>query len=189
MTPSNPPSGRRHLLGINGLSPQEIVDLLDRAEVAVAVSRRPDKKNSVLKGRTQINLFFEASTRTQASFEIAGKRLGVVFNIGARALTSQALNVHAGHDDVMSVADCNWGILFARNAQEAGDMCLISRRVAEASQVPFMNVQDGFLTTHEAWWVDLPPECGTPSRWDPMSSDCAVQLKRLLRWDPYSARP
>ena len=76
MTPSNTPSGRRHLLGINGLSPQEIVDLLDRAEVAVAVSRRPDKKNSVLKGRTQINLFFEASTRTQASFEIAGKRLG-----------------------------------------------------------------------------------------------------------------
>jgi pyruvate-ferredoxin/flavodoxin oxidoreductase len=81
-------------------------------------------------------------------YTIAGKRLGVVFNIGSRALTSQSLNVHAGHDDVMSVADCNWGILFARNAQEAGDMCLISRRVAEASQVPFMSVQDGFLTTH-----------------------------------------
>ena len=81
-------------------------------------------------------------------YTIAGKRLGVVFNIGARALTSHSLNVHAGHDDVMSVADCNWGILFARNAQEAGDMCLISRRAAEASQVPFMSVQDGFLTTH-----------------------------------------
>jgi pyruvate-ferredoxin/flavodoxin oxidoreductase len=81
-------------------------------------------------------------------YTIAGKRLGVVFNIGARALTSHSLNVHAGHDDVMAVADCNWGILFARNAQEAGDLCLISRRAAEASQVPFMNVQDGFLTTH-----------------------------------------
>jgi len=81
-------------------------------------------------------------------YTIAGKRLGVVFNIGARALTSHSLNVHAGHDDVMSVADCNWGILFARNAQEAGDLCLISRRAAEASQVPFMSVQDGFLTTH-----------------------------------------
>ncbi len=57
-------------------------------------------------------------------YTISGKRLPVVFNIGARALTSQGLNVHAGHDDVMSVADCGWGMLFARNAQEAGDLCL-----------------------------------------------------------------
>src|SRR3712207_8389973 len=69
-------------------------------------------------------------------------------NIGARALTSQGLNVHAGHDDLMSVADCGWGILFGRNAQEAGDLCLIARRAAEACMTPFMNVQDGFLTTH-----------------------------------------
>jgi pyruvate-ferredoxin/flavodoxin oxidoreductase len=81
-------------------------------------------------------------------YTISGKRLPVVFNIGSRALTSQSLNVHAGHDDVMSVADCGWGILFGRNAQEAGDLCLISRRAAENSQTPFMNVQDGFLTTH-----------------------------------------
>ena len=66
-------------------------------------------------------------------YTISGKRLPMVFNIGARALTSQGLNVHAGHDDVMSVADCGWGILFGRNAQEAGDLCLISRRAAEAS--------------------------------------------------------
>jgi len=81
-------------------------------------------------------------------YTISGKRLPCVFNIGSRALTSQSLNVHAGHDDVMAVADCGWGILFARNAQEAGDLCLISRRAAEASQTPFLNVQDGFLTTH-----------------------------------------
>jgi pyruvate-ferredoxin/flavodoxin oxidoreductase len=81
-------------------------------------------------------------------YTIAGKRLPAVFNIGARALTSQGLNVHAGHDDVMSVADCGWGILFARNAQEAGDLCLIARRAAEASHTPFLSVQDGFLTTH-----------------------------------------
>lgn len=81
-------------------------------------------------------------------YTISGKRLPVVFNIGSRALTSQGLNVHAGHDDVMGVADCGWGILFARNAQEAGDLCLISRRAAEASHTPFLNVQDGFLTTH-----------------------------------------
>lgn len=88
-------------------------------------------------------------------YTIAGKRLPVVFNIGARALTSQGLNVHAGHDDVMSVADCGWGMLLARNAQEAGDLCLISRRAAETSHTPFFNVQDGFLTTHTVESVRL----------------------------------
>lgn len=89
-------------------------------------------------------------------YTISGKRLPVVFNIGARALTSQGLNVHAGHDDVMSVADCGWGVLFGRNAQEACDLCLIARRTAEASCTPFMNVQDGFLTTHTVESVRLP---------------------------------
>lgn len=89
-------------------------------------------------------------------YTISGKRLPVVFNIGARALTSHSLNVHAGHDDIMSVADCGWGMLLARNAQEAGDLCLIARRAAEASQTPFFNVQDGFLTTHTVESVRLP---------------------------------
>ncbi|MBN8900186.1 MAG: hypothetical protein J0H57_04060, partial [Rhodospirillales bacterium] len=62
---------------------------------------------------------------------------------------------HAGHDDVMSVADVGWGMLFARNAQEAGDFCLICRKVAEATQTPFFNVQDGFLTTHTVETVRL----------------------------------
>ncbi len=89
-------------------------------------------------------------------YTISGKRLPIVFNIGARALTSHSLNVHAGHDDVMSVADCGWGVLLARNAQEAGDLCLIARRAAEASRTPFLNVQDGFLTTHTVETVRLP---------------------------------
>jgi pyruvate-ferredoxin/flavodoxin oxidoreductase len=89
-------------------------------------------------------------------YTISGKRLPVVMNIGARALTSQGLNVHAGHDDLMSVADCGWGMIFARNAQEAADFCLISRRAAEATQTPFFNVQDGFLTTHTVETVRLP---------------------------------
>jgi pyruvate-ferredoxin/flavodoxin oxidoreductase len=89
-------------------------------------------------------------------YTIAGKRLPVVMNIGARALTSQGLNVHAGHDDVMSVADCGWGMLFGRNAQEAGDLSLIARRAAEAGFTPFFNVQDGFLTTHTVETVRLP---------------------------------
>jgi aspartate carbamoyltransferase catalytic subunit len=66
----------RHLLGIEGLSAQHITALLDRAEDEILVSRQVEKKKNVLRGRTQINIFFEASTRTQSSFEIAGKRLG-----------------------------------------------------------------------------------------------------------------
>lgn len=89
-------------------------------------------------------------------YTIAGKRLPVVFNIGARALTSHSLNVHAGHDDMMSVADCGWGMLFGRNAQEAADLCLIARRAAEAALTPFFNVQDGFLTTHTVETARLP---------------------------------
>ena len=89
---------------------------------------------------------------------ISGKRLPVVFHVGARALTSQALNIHAGHDDVMAVADTGWGILFARNAQEAADLSAIARRVAEATEVPFLVAQDGFLTTHTLESMRLPED-------------------------------
>src|SRR5258708_34469908 len=76
----------RNLLGIEGLNASEIVGLLDLADAAVAVSRQIEKKKAVLRGRTQINLFFEASTRTQSSFEIAGKRLGAgVMNMAGGA--------------------------------------------------------------------------------------------------------
>jgi aspartate carbamoyltransferase catalytic subunit len=67
---------RRHLLGIEGLSLDDIVGLLDLAEEFVELNRQIEKKRASLRGRTLINLFFEASTRTQASFELAGKRLG-----------------------------------------------------------------------------------------------------------------
>ncbi len=89
-------------------------------------------------------------------YVISGKRLPVVFHIGARALTSHSLNVHCGHDDVMGVADVGWGMLFGRNAQEAADLALIARRAAEDSETPFMNIQDGFLTTHTLETIRLP---------------------------------
>jgi pyruvate-ferredoxin/flavodoxin oxidoreductase len=89
-------------------------------------------------------------------YTISGKRLPVVFHIGARALTSQSLNIHAGHDDVMGVSDCGWGMLFGKNAQDAADLALIARRAAEDSFTPFMNIQDGFLTTHTIESVLLP---------------------------------
>ena len=66
----------RHLLGIEGLSPDDITGLLDLAEEFVELNRQIEKKRTSLRGRTLINLFFEASTRTQSSFELAGKRLG-----------------------------------------------------------------------------------------------------------------
>lgn len=89
-------------------------------------------------------------------YVISGKRLPIVFHIGARALTSQGLNVHAGHDDIMGVADVGWGMIIGKNAQAAGDLALIARRAAEESHTPFMNVQDGFLTTHTIENVVLP---------------------------------
>ena len=91
-------------------------------------------------------------------YVIAGKRLPAVFHVGARALTSQALNIHAGHDDVMGVADTGWGILFARNAQEAADLTAIARRAAEEAETPVLVCQDGFLTTHTLENVRLPED-------------------------------
>lgn len=87
---------------------------------------------------------------------IAGKRLPVVFHAAARALASQATSLEPGHDDVMAVSDCGWGVLFARNAQQAADLALIARRAAEYSETPFLTAQDGFLTTHTLENVRLP---------------------------------
>src|SRR5258708_6974562 len=79
MTPASKSTfvlGHRHLLGIEGLSAADITGLLDLSEEYVELNRQVDKKRTSLRGRTQVNLFFEASTRTQSSFELAGKRLG-----------------------------------------------------------------------------------------------------------------
>ncbi len=102
----------RHLLGIAGLNHLEITALLDKAEEAVKVSQQTEKKKAVLKGRTQINLFFEASTRTQSSFELAGKRLGAdVMNMAVKnsavskgeTLLDTALTLNAMHPDILVV--------------------------------------------------------------------------------------
>jgi aspartate carbamoyltransferase catalytic subunit len=113
--PPHPPSvafAHRHLLGIEGLSAAEIVGLLDLAESAVEVSRQIEKKKTVLRGRTQINLFFEASTRTQSSFELAGKRLGAdVMNMAVgnsalkkgETLVDTAITLNAMRPDILVV--------------------------------------------------------------------------------------
>jgi aspartate carbamoyltransferase catalytic subunit len=103
---------RRHLLGIDGLSRDEIVGLLDLSEEFVELNRQIEKKRASLRGRTQINLFFEASTRTQASFEIAGKRLGAdVMNMSVSSssmrkgetLLDTAITLNAMHPDIIIV--------------------------------------------------------------------------------------
>ena len=102
----------RHLLGIEGLSPDEITLLLDRSESYVEQNRQADKKRSTLRGRTIINLFFETSTRTRTSFELAGKRLGGdVINMSVatsaikkgETLIDTAMTLNAMHPDVLVV--------------------------------------------------------------------------------------
>jgi aspartate carbamoyltransferase catalytic subunit len=66
----------RHLLSVADLNPLDISQLFERAEHWLQINRTPDKSSDALKGLTLLNLFFEASTRTQGSFEMAGKRLG-----------------------------------------------------------------------------------------------------------------
>lgn len=112
-------------------------------------------------------------------YTISGKRLPAVFHVGARALTSHSLNVHAGHDDVMAVADCGWGILFARNVQQAADLALIARRAAENAHTPFLCCQDGFLTTHTLESIELP----SPELMKEYAGDPGVRVPCLM--DPH----
>jgi aspartate carbamoyltransferase catalytic subunit len=138
--PSNFVLNRKHLLGIEGLSPSEITGLLDLAEEFVTLNRQVEKKRTSLRGRTQINLFFEASTRTQSSFELAGKRLGAdVMNMSVaqssikkgETLIDTALTLNAMHPD----------ILIMRHAA-SGAVELLSKKV----DCSVVNAGDG---THE----------------------------------------
>lgn len=101
-----------HLLGIKDLSADDIGGLLDLADSYVALNRRVDKKQDLLRGRTQINLFYESSTRTQSSFELAGKRLGadvVNMSVGTSSikkgetLIDTAMTLNAMHPDLLVV--------------------------------------------------------------------------------------
>ena len=102
----------RHLLGIEHLAPDEITTVLDLAERYVDLNRRTVKRTDALAGMTQINMFFENSTRTQASFELAGKRLGAdVMNMSVaqssvkkgETLIDTALTLNAMHPDLLVV--------------------------------------------------------------------------------------
>jgi len=116
-----------HLLGIEQLSVPEIVALLDLAETYVALNRSADKKTSVLRGRTLINLFFEASTRTQSSFELAGKRLGAdVMNMSVK--TSSVSKGETLIDTASTLNAMRPDLLVVRH-QDSGAAELLSRKL------------------------------------------------------------
>ncbi|HEV2324418.1 MAG TPA: 2-oxoacid:acceptor oxidoreductase family protein [Terracidiphilus sp.] len=81
-------------------------------------------------------------------YHAPGKGSTMVLEVGARALTKHALNVHCGHDDIYGALDTGWIMVFGKDAQQAADQSLILRRVTELSLTPGMNIMDGFLTTH-----------------------------------------
>jgi pyruvate-ferredoxin/flavodoxin oxidoreductase len=81
-------------------------------------------------------------------YHAPGKLSTMVLEIGARALTKHALNVHCAHDDFYAALDTGWTMLVAQNAQQAADHALILRKVNELALNPGMNIQDGMLTTH-----------------------------------------
>ena len=108
----------RHLLGIDGLSKSDILQILDEAEQWIAFNRQPRKQDDRLAGLTQVNAFFENSTRTLLSFEIAGKRLGAqVVNLRAEqsslkkgeSLIDTALTINAMQPDVIVVRHSETG--------------------------------------------------------------------------------
>lgn len=129
--------GQPHLLGIEGLSFQEISDLLDLADTYVEQNQQIDKKRNTLRGRTQINLFFEASTRTQSSFELAGKRLGAdVMNMSVR--TSSIKKGETLIDTAMTLNAMRPDLIVVRH-NAAGAVELLSQKVGCA----VINAGDG----------------------------------------------
>jgi aspartate carbamoyltransferase catalytic subunit len=118
---------RRHLLTCEGLTAAEINSLLDIADKAADVNRQVNKKRDILRGRTLINLFFEASTRTQSSFELAGKRLGAdVMNMNVS--TSSVQKGETLIDTAMTLNAMRPDIIVVRH-HAAGAVELLSQKV------------------------------------------------------------
>jgi len=122
-----PVFSRRHLLTCEGLTASEINSLLDLAEKSAELNRQVNKKRDTLRGRTLINLFFEASTRTQSSFELAGKRLGAdVMNMNVA--TSSVSKGETLIDTAMTLNAMRPDLLVVRH-HAAGAVELLSQKV------------------------------------------------------------
>ena len=120
-------SNSKHLLGIQNLSILEAKKILEEAKAFILLNRSPSKKLDILRGKTQINLFFEPSTRTQSSFDLAGKRLGadvMTMNVSNSALKKgetlmdTAMTLNAMHPDIIVIRH-----------QDSGACNLLSQKV------------------------------------------------------------
>ncbi|MGF1548846.1 MAG: 2-oxoacid:acceptor oxidoreductase family protein [Thiotrichales bacterium] len=118
----------------------------------------------------------------ESLYAAVGKRLPYVLNIGCRAITKASLNVHCGHDDYHCIDDTGFFQIFAKSAQEAADLNLIGRKIAELSLTPAAVAQDGFLTTHLIEPLMVPERAlvaeflGKPSD----LIDCPTPAQRLI---------
>src|SRR6478736_7675326 len=109
---------KRHFLSVTDLTAPDVERLLDLADAFVALNRQTTKSLDLLKGRTLMNLFFENSTRTQSSFELAGKRLGAdVVNMSPRSssiskgetLIDTAVTLNAMQPDLLVIRHASSG--------------------------------------------------------------------------------
>ena len=117
----------KHLLGVGELSRIDADNLLDHADSYVELSRRRRKHEDVLNGLTLVNLFFENSTRTQSSFELAGKRLGAdVVNMSVQ--TSSVKKGETLIDTAMTLNAMRPDLLVIRHSA-SGAVALLSRKV------------------------------------------------------------
>ena len=91
-------------------------------------------------------------------YKIAGELTPTVFHIAARTLATHALSIFGDHSDVMAVRQTGWAMLFGRNSQEAMDMALIAQASTLKSKIPFLNIFDGFRTSHELTKVEVIPD-------------------------------
>ena len=130
----------KHLLAIEGLYPPEIATLLDLAESYVLLNRSGKTQRDLLRGRTLINLFYEDSTRTRTSFELAGKRLGAdVINMSVS--TSSVNKGETLLDTATTLNAMRCDLLVVRHDQ-SGAPALLAQKVSSA----VINAGDG---THE----------------------------------------
>ena len=88
-------------------------------------------------------------------YKIAGELTPTVFHIAARALATHALSIFGDHSDVMAVRSTGFAMLFGNNAQEAHDMAMIATAATLKSSIPFLNIFDGFRTSHELNEVEV----------------------------------
>ena len=131
------PLTHRHLLQIEGLHPPEIDTMLDLAESYALLNRSGKTQRDLLRGRTLINLFFEDSTRTRTSFELAGKRLGAdVINMSVS--TSSVNKGETLLDTAATLNAMNCDLLVVRHG-DSGAPALLARKVDAA----VINAGDG----------------------------------------------